>query len=156
MRFWLLTKDYIMKLTRKALRKLILKEFKDATGDSDYRFRGGGGFGLPPDEPEDGGGGRKFTPCENFDSNAHKKSLKIIQSLFQQAYETRGDTYTFLDNSGFFSEDQLYSINTDAEIYLESDLATELCKARNKLEKRMEILISLTDPKILFSMLNDY
>lgn len=156
MRFWLLTKDYIMKLTRKVLRKLILKEFKDATSDGDYRFRGSGGFGLPPDEPDERGGGRKFTPCENFDSKAHKKSLKIIQLLFQQAYETRGDAYTFLRESGFFTEDQLFSIDKDAEIYLESDLATELCKARNTLEKRMEILIGLTDPKILFSMLNDY
>jgi len=144
-----------MKLTRKELKKLILKEFKDATSDGDYRFRGGGGFGLPPDDPGDGGG-RKFTPCENSDSDAHKKSLKIIQSLFQQAYETRGDAYTFLNDSGLFSEDQLFSIDKDAEIYLESDLATELCKAGNTLEKRMQILIGLTDPKTLFSMLNDY
>jgi len=145
-----------MKLTKKVLRKLILKEFKDAASGSDYRFRGGGGFGLPPDEPDDGGGGRKFTPCENFDSAAHKKSLKIIQSLFQQAYEIRGYAYAFLSDSGLFSENQIFSINKDAEIYLESDLATELCKAGNTLEKRMEILISLTDPKKLFSMLNDY
>lgn len=144
-----------MKLTRKALRKLILKEFKDATSDGDYRFRGGGGFGLPPDEPDDGGGGGRFTPCENFDSKKHQKSLKIVQSLFQQAYEIRGEPYAFLKQSGF-SEDQIFSINKDAEIYLESDLATELCKSGNSLEKRMEILISLTDPKILFSMLNDY
>jgi len=144
-----------MKLTRKELKKLILKEFKDATSDGDYRFRGGGGFGLPPDDPG-GGGGRKFTPCENSDSDAHKKSLKIIQSLFQQAYETRGDAYTFLNNSGLFSEDQLFSIDKDAKIYLESDLATELCKAGTTLEKRMQILIGLTDPKTLFSMLNDY
>ena len=144
-----------MKLSRKKLRQLILKEFKGIAGGSNYRFKGGGGFGLPPDDPGDGGG-RKFTPCENTDSAAHKKSLKIIQSLFQQAYETRGDAYTFLNDSGIFSEDQIYSINTDAEIYLESDLATELCKSGNTLEKRMQILINLTDPKILFSMLNDY
>lgn len=145
-----------MKLTRKILRKIILKEFFDATGDSDYRFRGGGGIGLPPDEPDEGGGGRKFTPCENFDSESHQKSLKIVQSLFQQAYEIRGDAYTFLNDSGVFSEDQLFSIDKDAEIYLESDLATELCKSGNTLEKRMEILIDLTDPNNLFSMLSDY
>ena len=145
-----------MKLTRNGLRRLILKEFKDVAGGSNYRI-GGGGFGLPPDEPDDGEGpGKPLTPCENFDSKSHKISLEIVQSLFQQAYEIRGEADIFLNQSGFFSEDQLFSINKDAEIYLESDLATELCKAGNTLEKRMEILIRLTDPKILFSMLNDY
>ena len=42
-----------MKLTRKKLRNLILKEYLNTAGNSGYRFRGGG-FGLPPDEPDDG------------------------------------------------------------------------------------------------------
>ena len=142
-----------MKLTKKQLRKLIteslLKEFFE-----EDKFGSDGGIIPPYIDPGDGGGGR-FTPCENFDSKKHQKSLKIVQSLFQQAYEIRGESYTFLKQSGF-SEDQIFSIDRKAEVYLESDLATELCKAGNTLEKRMEILISLTDPKNLFNMLNDY
>ena len=136
-----------MKLTKRQLRRLILKEFSTA------------GSNPPPKIPTDrggGGGGGRLTPCENFDSESHQKSLKIIQALFQQAYEIRGEAHSFLKQSGFFSKDQLFSINKDAEVYLIPDLATELCKAGNTLEKRMEILFELTQPKNLFMMLNNY
>ena len=136
-----------MKLSRKQLRKLILKEFRKTAGSN-----------LPPndtiDRGEGGGGG--LTPCENFDSESHQKSLKIIRSLFQQAYEIRGETYNFLKQKGGYSEDQLFAIDSDAEVYLESDLATELCKAGRSMEKRMQILVKLTQPKVLFMMLNNY
>tara|TARA_B100000674_G_scaffold297904_1_gene247132 strand:+ start:365 stop:796 length:432 start_codon:yes stop_codon:yes gene_type:complete len=143
-----------VKLTRKKLRNLILKEYLNTAGNSGYRFIGGGG-GSSGDDPGDGGGGR-FTPCENFDSKKHKNSLEIIYEIFQQAYEIRGDWYAFLKESGFFSENQLFSIHKDAEVYLMPDLATELCKAGNNLAKRMEILFELTNPKTLFMMLNNY
>ena len=82
-----------MKLTRKKLRNLILKEYLNTAGNSEYRFRGGG-FGLPPDEPDDGDGpGKPLTPCENFNTQAWKDSNKIVVNIFEQAGAITGDIY---------------------------------------------------------------
>ena len=59
----------MIKLNRRQLRRLILKEFKDTSRDTslfDDIITGGGN--LPPSDPPGepgGGGGRRPTPCES-------------------------------------------------------------------------------------------
>lgn len=175
-----------MKLTRKKLRQLILKEFKDATSGANFNIRGGG-FNLPPDEPDDGGGpGKPLTPCENFNTQAWKNSYDIIVNIFEQAYNVTGDVYQFLEDSLDDNNEKLFSHSQmkealdaiyyrDALINLQEDLATEMCKTikyyekqykeredkimlvKNKTyQKERSIFLQMTNPQTLFDMITNY
>tara|TARA_B100000674_G_C37528147_1_gene772531 strand:+ start:62 stop:589 length:528 start_codon:yes stop_codon:yes gene_type:complete len=175
-----------MKLTRRKLRQLILKEFKGVAGGSNYRIRGGG-FGLPPDEPDDGEGpGKPFTPCDNFNTQAWKDSNKIVVNIFEQAGAITGDIYQFLEdslndnNKKLFSPSQMQEVldaiyYRDALVNLQEDLSTEMCKTIKYYEKQYkehedrimlvksgsykkerQIMLRLITPQTLFNMITNY
>ena len=128
-----------MKITRRQLRKLILKEFKDTSrkfnikGKFDIKDLIGSGGALPPIEPPESGGGGNGdgdTPCElnlggrldksfEYTMQAFGTYLKAIAGTDEFTYVERlldkdlillDDIANYGDVSSFISEGLLYGI----------------------------------------------
>ena len=147
-----------MRITKKQLRKLILKEFKDLNnqfiikppqyGNND----GGSNFhsGFPPVGGDEDNWGRE-SECENEDSQKFKNAYNVVMQIFDKAYYARGgkDAFNFLASNGY----EVQQLSPDAEVYLASDMATWYCKRNITTEKIFSIL---TNAQLLFDELKDY
>ena len=114
-----------MKLSRKQLRKFILKEFKDQLGqftiDTSPPNTGGGGINPPPgDHGRGGGGGPNLTPCENPEASKYKKSEEIVLRILSMAMP--GGVYDAHPN--LLPEEY----DEDMPAYIIRDIATDFCK----------------------------
>lgn len=111
-------------LTRKQLRKLILKEFKDQSRQftidtTPPNFGGGGGINPPP-AGHGGGGGPKLTPCENTASLQYKKSEEIVYRILSLT----------MPNGVYDAHPNLVpdEYDEDMPLYIIQDITTDFCK----------------------------
>ena len=91
-----------MKLSRKKLRELILKEFKDVHGKYSVidiappKIDIGGGFpptNLPPERS-----GRE-EPCYNEDSESFQRSFNYVLEIYSSVFDYSGAIYDFLEDN---------------------------------------------------------
>ena len=101
-----------MKLTRKQLRKFVLKEFKDVM----KQFT----IDTPPPEDYGNGGSPKLTPCENTASSKYKKSEEIVLKILSMAMP--GGVYDAHPN--LLPEEY----DEDMPVYIIRDITTDFCK----------------------------
>ena len=113
-----------MKLSRKQLRKFILKEFKDQLGQftidtSPPDFGGGGGINLPPEDHGEGRG-PKLTPCENTESSKYKISEEIVYRILSMSMPNG----VYDAHPNLVPEEYI----EDMPVYIIQDITTDFCK----------------------------
>ena len=135
-----------MKITRRQLRKLILKEFKDTSrelnlkGSFDINDLIGSGGALPPVEPPErgGGGGGKLTPCEANQDGRLDRSFNFTMDAFGTYLRdvARHDEFTYVENllsSGLISQDDI-SVHSNLMDFISDGLlygiALALCEGQ--------------------------
>jgi len=84
-----------MKLTRKQLRKLILKEF-DSTNFNKNLIVGS----PPPNFPRAGGGGGGEEPCYDTTSEKFENAFQAVLDVCQSIFPDSDDIYRFLEENG--------------------------------------------------------
>ena len=85
-----------MKLTRKKIRKLILKELKAGNLGKDFVLN------VPPPPSislPKGGGGEEF-PCEDTSTSKYLASEEKVLNLFMKHFPNSDDIYDFLESGG--------------------------------------------------------
>ena len=85
-----------MKLTRKKLRNLILKEFKDVNLGKDFVLN----TPPPPKIPMPKGGGGEEFPCEDTNTEKYQNSERKVLNIFMTYFPKEDDIYNFLESGG--------------------------------------------------------
>ena len=98
-----------MKLTRKKLRKLILREFKRYDSRNiqydipDFKIDipglDSGSGNLPPKKPFQGRGGGGEEPCYNEDSDKFQKSFNYVLNIYSSIFNYSNAIYDFLEEN---------------------------------------------------------
>lgn len=85
-----------MKLNRKTIRKLILKELKAGNLGKDFFLN----VPPPPSIPLPKGGGGEEFPCEDTSTSKYLASEEKVLNLFMNHFPNSDDIYDFLESGG--------------------------------------------------------
>lgn len=148
-----------MKLTRKVLRKLILKEFNATNLGREFIFN----TPPPPKEPMPKGGGGEEFPCEDTGTEKYQNSERIVRKVFMSYFPNEIDIYNFLESGGVAIDYDYHGPGAGDMIRnMVTGLAMDLCIGPYKYGSNgirgisMEELISIiNDANLLKSYIDD-